>query len=213
MDVIPHKTPFWLKRLYPKRVWDGYETATNQKVIYLSFDDGPIPMVTPWVLQTLKSFDAKASFFCIGDNLKKYPEIAKQVLASGHSLGNHTFHHVNGWETPFETYCKEVDKTSDVFKSFNLDTQLFRPPYGKMTSKQADFVLEKNYKILMWDVLSKDYNQKLKPERLLQKSIKATQNGSIVVFHDSKKAFKNLNYMLPKYLQHFSKLGYNFKKL
>lgn len=213
MEIIPHKTPHWLKQLYPKRTWDGCHFEHQKKTIYLSFDDGPIPKVTPWVLKTLKEFDAKASFFCIGENLQKYPEIAEQVLAGGHSLGNHTFHHVNGWKTSFETYCEEVDKTTDLFENLNLQAHLFRPPYGKMTSKQADFVLKKNYKIIMWDVLSKDYNQKMNSEILLQKTIKATTNGSIVIFHDSEKALENLTYILPKYLRHFSQLGFSFKKL
>jgi peptidoglycan/xylan/chitin deacetylase (PgdA/CDA1 family) len=213
MEIVPHKTPLWLKQLHPKRTWDYAETLASEKVIYLSFDDGPIPEVTPWVLQTLKAFQAKASFFCIGENLQKHPEIAKQVLAEEHGLGNHTFHHVNGWKTSFEDYSKEVTNTESIFEKLNIETKLFRPPYGKMTSKQADFVFGKEYNIIMWDVLTKDYNANLNAEKLLQNSIKATTSGSIIVFHDSKKAFKNLTYLLPKYLQHFSELGYTFKKI
>lgn len=213
MDIIPHKTPFWLKQMYPKRIWDGVSANEGNKVIYLTFDDGPIPIVTPWVLEVLNEFSAKASFFCIGENLKKHREIAQQIVAGGHALGNHTLHHVNGWETPFKTYGKEVDETTNLFKKQNLKTDLFRPPYGRMTSKQAEYVLNKNYKIIMWDVLTKDYNTKLNPKILLQKSIEATVNGSIVVFHDSEKAFANLKFILPRYLKHFADLGYQFKAL
>lgn len=213
MDVFPHKTPFWVKQLYPKRIWDMHGKENMQKTIYLSFDDGPIPKVTPWVLKTLKEFDAKASFFCIGENLQKHSEIAERALNEGHALGNHTFHHVNGWKTSLETYAEEVQQTADLFTQIELKTHLFRPPYGKINSKQADFILKKNYKIIMWDVLTKDYNQGLQAEDLLSKSIAATRNGSIVIFHDSEKAFENLTYILPKYLQHFSQLGFSFKKL
>lgn len=213
MEIIPHKTPLWLKQFYPKRIWDYYETAKNQKLIYLSFDDGPIPKVTPWVLETLEKFDAEASFFCIGENLQKHSSIAKEVISKGHSLGNHTFHHVNGWKTSLKNYSEEVDKTQLILEDLGIETLFFRPPYGKISTNQADFVLQKNYKIIMWDVLSKDYKQSLDPKESLQKSIEATTNGSIIVFHDSEKAFKNLSYILPRYLQHFSDLGYRFKRL
>jgi peptidoglycan/xylan/chitin deacetylase (PgdA/CDA1 family) len=213
MEIVPHKTPSWLKQMYPKRIWDYINTGEQEKTIYLTFDDGPIPKVTPWVLKTLDLFEAKASFFCIGNNLKKHPELASLIVKKGHSLGNHTQNHVNGWKTNFGEYVDDFQLAEAEFKKHKLKTNLFRPPYGRITSKQAEYILKQKQLLVMWDVLTKDYAQHLNPEPLLQKSIAATESGSIVVFHDSEKAFKNLSYILPEYLAHFRKLGYQFKAI
>lgn len=199
------KTPNWLKRLYNKQVWD---IKTNKKVIYLTFDDGPIPEVTPWVLQELKKYNAKATFFCIGDNVKKYTSIYNAVLTEGHAVGNHTFHHFNAWKTNTDKYIADITKCSEYVSS-----KLFRPPYGKIKKSQRKLLLEKGYKIIMWDVLSADFDQSISKEKCLQNVLKNTKNGSIIVFHDSKKAFERLAYVLPKVLAHFSTLGFCFNKL
>lgn len=213
MNPIPHKTPKWVKKLYHKRIWDEYEKGRGSKTIYLTFDDGPIPEVTPWVMKTLAQYNAKASFFCIGENLKKNPKIAKQLLEDGHGLGNHTFQHLNGWKTPLSDYLEGVTQTEKLFDQLGLKTNLFRPPYGRITSLQAESISAKGYKIVMWDVLSKDYLKTKPASLLLQKSIEFSQSGSIIVFHDSQKAFTNLQYILPNYLRHFSDLGFTFEKL
>lgn len=212
MQVIPHKIPEWLKQLYPNRIWNK-TVADEKKIIYLTFDDGPVQEVTPWVLDVLAQYEAKATFFWIGDNLQKYPQVAHRVIKEGHRIGNHTFHHVNGWKVNDEEYAKEVLLTEEMLKKQQLQTDLFRPPYGRISSKQAKLLLQNNYKIIMWDVLSKDFVTTNNVDALLQKTIKATQNGSIVVFHDSLKAYKNLKYILPKYLHYFKKSGYHFDTL
>lgn len=213
MEIVPHKTPAWLKQMYPKRIWDYKNTCEQEKTIYITFDDGPIPKVTPWVLKILDQFKAKASFFCIGNNLKKHSDLASLIVQKDHSLGNHTQNHVNGWKTNLDEYVNEFKLAEAEFQKLELKTGLFRPPYGRITSKQAECILEQQHQIIMWDVLTKDYAQHLEPEPLLVKSIEATESGSIIVFHDSEKAFQNLSYILPKYLEHFSELGFNFKAL
>ncbi|GGE03255.1 polysaccharide deacetylase family protein [Psychroflexus salis] len=213
MEIVPHQTPLWLKQLYPKRIWSFETTKQKEKTIYLTFDDGPIPKITPWVLATLQKYNAQASFFCIGENLQKHSKIAQQVIAAGHSLGNHTQHHVSGWKIGFNKYIEDFELAQKEFEKQDFETKLFRPPYGKITTKQASFLLQKKIKIIMWDVLTKDYAKHLNPKELLEKSILATSSGSIVVFHDSEKAYRNLQYILPKYLAHFSKLGYQFKAI
>ncbi len=199
------KTPNWLKRLYNKQIWD---IKTNKKVIYLTFDDGPIPEVTPWVLQELKKHNAKATFFCIGDNVKKHTSIYNAVLTEGHAVGNHTLHHLNGWQTNTDKYIADITEYSEYVSS-----KLFRPPYGKIKKSQRKLLLEKGYKIIMWDVLSADFDQSISNEKCLQNVLQNTKNGSIIVFHDSKKSFERLAYVLPKVLAHFSALGFCFNKL
>lgn len=212
MYVVPHKTPTWLKLLYPKRIWNK-KPLDKDPSIYLTFDDGPIPEVTPWVLSVLEEYQAKATFFWIGENVQKHPEIAEQVIKKGHQIGNHTYHHINGWKAKEDEYYNEVKQTEEEFAKHKHKTKLFRPPYGRISSKQAKILFQKDYKIIMWDVLSKDFVATLNAEMLLQKSIRATQDGSIIVFHDSIKASKNLSYVLPKYLAYFTALGYTFKNI
>lgn len=196
--------PFWLKWLYPSLIWNK---SRNEKIIHLTFDDGPIPVVTPFVLNTLKKFDAKATFFCIGDNVQKHPEIYNQVLQEGHSVGNHTFNHLKGWRTNNADYLENVRKCSELVQS-----QLFRPPYGRGTRFQYS-ILGTQYSIIMWDVLSWDFDKNLSPEKCLKNVLQKTRNGSIVVFHDSLKAYPRLEYTLPLALKHWQEKGYSFKGL
>lgn len=196
--------PFWLKWLYPSLTWNK---SRKEKTIYLTFDDGPIPVVTPFVLNTLKKFNAKATFFCIGDNVRKYPEIYNQVLQGGHSVGNHTFNHLKGWKTKNQIYLENVEQCRKL-----VDSRLFRPPYGRGTRSQYA-LLSSDYSIIMWDVLSCDFDERLRPERCFEKVIEHTTNGSVVVFHDSLKAYPRLEYTLPRALEYWHKEGYTFGRL
>ncbi|TPE42168.1 polysaccharide deacetylase family protein [Pontibacter mangrovi] len=183
------------------------------KVLYLTFDDGPIPEVTPWVLEVLEKYNAKATFFCVGDNVAKHPEVARQVLAQGHRLANHTYNHLKGWQTPLQQYLENTKMCQqEVEKLQPHAPKLFRPPYGRITGKQAQ-KLREEYELVMWDVLTNDYDQNLSPEACLRQSIKSTQSGSIIVFHDSLKAKQNLMYALPRYVAHLTSLGYTFDTL
>ena len=200
---IPY-SPFWLQWIYPSLIW---HKSRDEKSIYLTFDDGPIPVVTPFVLNTLKSFNTKATFFCIGDNVTKHPEIFEQILADGHSVGNHTHNHLRGWDTTNEVYLDNVAQCAELVKS-----NLFRPPYGRAKRSQYS-MLGKQYSLIMWDVLSGDFDSDISPEKCLQNVVSHTKNGSIIVFHDSLKAFPRLEYALPKALEHFSSRGFSFLPL
>lgn len=200
--------------LYPRRIWDG---GREEKAIYLTFDDGPIPEVTPWVLEQLKQFHAKATFFCIGENLAEHSAIFKNVIAEGHSVGNHTYHHLNGWKTSSEEYLLNTLKAQQQMLHYApriaLQNAFFRPPYGKIKNKQARQLCDEGFKIVMWDIVSEDYNQNITPEKCLQNVLKNTVPGSLIVFHDSLKAEKNMKYTLPRVLEHYSELGYSFRSL
>lgn len=202
-----HKNNFLLKILYPSFLW---EKPASDKLLYLSFDDGPIPDITEWVLNQLENYQAKATFFCVGDNIRKYPAVFNAIIQAGHAVGNHTFNHKNGWKTPNEEYLHNVTTCQQVL---GQPARLFRPPYGKITRKQARELIASNYQIVMWDVLSGDFDASLLPETCFQKTVRYTEKGSIIVFHDSLKAWPRLQYVLPKYLAHFSSLGYRFEKL
>ncbi len=208
------KTPKLVHWLFPKRVW---AFSRKQPSVYLTFDDGPIPEVTPWVLDQLRKYDARATFFCIGDNIAKHPKIAQQILAEKHAIGNHTFHHKNGWKTSFEDYIKDFKLFNSEFKNIRKENtqskKLFRPPYGKMTSLQAKAILKKGHDIIMWNVLSGDYNQHISEEKCLSNVLKNIQEGSVVVFHDSLKAEKNLRYVLPKVLEYIKEQGWSCKAI
>ena len=206
--MLLHKTPIFARWLYPSLVW---KQTSNEKAIYLTFDDGPIPEVTPWVLKTLSEFEAKATFFCVGENIHKHSYIFKELLSKGHSVGNHTYHHVKGWETEATEYLKDFLKCEEELHKYGEEGRLFRPPYGKITFKQIKQLSSR--KIIMWDVLSGDFSQKLSAETVLKKSIQYSKSGSIIVFHDSLKAFDNLQYALPRYLEHFQSKGFTFKPL
>lgn len=201
------KSPLLLKWYYPSLLWNKSRT---EKVIYLTFDDGPIPNVTDFVLKTLKVFNAKATFFCIGDNIVKHPEVFERVKNDGHGIGNHTFNHLKGWKTDNETYLQNTLKCQEL-----TQTDLFRPPYGRIKKSQISNLKSQipGLKIVMWDVLSGDFDTKLSPEKCYQNVIKHTENGSIIVFHDSLKAFDRLSYALPKVLAYFSEKGFTFSTL
>ena len=198
------KTPALLKYVYPGLTWNKSRT---ENAIYLTFDDGPIPQVTPFVLETLAQFEAKATFFCIGDNMQKHPEIFEAVKAGRHAIGNHTFNHLRGWNTPDELYLENVEQCNQLVK-----TRLFRPPYGRAKKSQLA-VLKKQYEVIMWDVLSGDFDPDLSPEKCYQNVVAKSSNGSIVVFHDSLKAWPRLEYVLPKALAFWQDKGYVFKSL
>jgi peptidoglycan/xylan/chitin deacetylase (PgdA/CDA1 family) len=198
------KTPQLIQDLFPNFIW---RISTEEPVIYLTFDDGPIPEVTPWVLQTLDQYDAKATFFCVGDNIRKHPEVFRSVVEAGHSVGNHTFHHLNGWATDNIRYFHDVRQGARMAR-----TELFRPPYGKLTRRQALF-LQRHYSIVMWDVLSGDFDVHASGEQCLHNVVEYAGPGSIVVFHDSLKAEKQLRHALPRMLRHFSSDGYRFEAL
>jgi peptidoglycan/xylan/chitin deacetylase (PgdA/CDA1 family) len=201
------KTPWLLKKLYPQLHWNR---DRSQPVIYLTFDDGPIPLVTPFVLSTLKQYHAKATFFCIVDNVQKHPDVYQQLLTNGHAIGNHTFNHLKGWKTEDEVYIDNFLKADELLK-----TSLFRPPYGRIKRSQITLLkaLKPDLQIIMWDVLSGDFDMALKPADCLKGVLKHTGNGAIVVFHDSLKAFKRLEYVLPRALEVWNKLGYRFEVL
>ncbi|UEG53994.1 polysaccharide deacetylase family protein [Mucilaginibacter daejeonensis] len=198
------KTPWLLKKLYPQLIWN---MNRERRVIYLTFDDGPIPVVTPFVLETLKKYNAKATFFCIGDNISKHPDIYQQLIADGHAIGNHTYNHLKGWETDDNTYVQNFQKASDL-----MLTSLFRPPYGRIKRSQIRQLkaLQPDLRIIMWDVLSGDFDTTLKPANCLKGVLKYTSNGAIVVFHDSLKAFERLEYVLPRALEEWAKAGFEF---
>ncbi|MCW9036738.1 MULTISPECIES: polysaccharide deacetylase family protein [Altibacter] len=201
------KTPKFFRWIYPKRIW-AFPQESNS--VYLTFDDGPIPEVTPWVLDILKQFNAKATFFCIGDNTRKHPALFQRILAEGHTIGNHTFHHVNGWKLDTSAYLQEVLRAEAIFKTEDKKVPnklFFRPPYGKLRSSQAKALQKKGYYIVMWDVLSADFDANVSEEVCLQNVLKHIQPGSIVVFHDSIKAQKNLRYALPKVLEFLNANG------
>ncbi|MCB0636165.1 MAG: polysaccharide deacetylase family protein [Lewinella sp.] len=198
------KTPKFIQNLFPNFTW---RIPTEEKVLYLTFDDGPIPEVTPWVLEQLAAYDAKATFFCVGDNIRKHPGVMDAVLAEGHSIGNHTFNHLNGWTSDNLPYFHNIRHCAQLTQSV-----LFRPPYGKLRPRQAQF-LQRHYRIVMWDVLSGDFDPNLSEEQCLHNVISNAEAGSIIVFHDSLKAEEKLRYALPRTLEHFSQLGYRFDAL
>lgn len=198
------KTPQFIQKLFPNFTW---RVPTNDKVIHLTFDDGPIPEVTPWVLDQLAQHDAKATFFCVGDNVRKHPDVLDMVRKDGHSLGNHTFNHLNGWLSDNIQYFLNVRRCAHALRS-----NLFRPPYGRLKPGQGDF-LQRHYRIVMWDVLSGDFDPEISAEQCLKNVLENTRRGSIIVFHDSLKAWGKLQYVLPQVLSHFASLGYRFERL
>jgi peptidoglycan/xylan/chitin deacetylase (PgdA/CDA1 family) len=203
------KTPFLFKQIRKKKLlWEmPPHGEQEQKRVFLTFDDGPIPVVTEEVLQILDEYQAKATFFMVGDNVRKYPEEYRKVIEKGHTIGNHTHHHIKGWSTSNEDYLDDIELANEF-----LQSNLFRPPYGRIRLQQINALTEK-YKIVMWSVLSVDYDKRITPEQCVRNVIDNTKDGSIIVFHDSLKARKNLLYALPKVLKHLSEEGYAFKSL
>ena len=196
------QTPAFIHRLFPELLWN---VPVTDNVIYLTFDDGPHPDITPKVLNILAQYDARGCFFCVGNNVQKYPDIFHQVKEAGHVTGNHTYHHINGWRTPDEVYFRDVEACQKLVRA-----HYFRPPYGKIMPSQMRY-LKKHYQLVMWSVVTYDYDASISPEECLQIATGKTQQGSIVVFHDSLKAQKNMLYALPRFLEHFSKQGYRFE--
>ena len=194
--------PRFIQRLYPERIW-AFSRSSNS--VFLTFDDGPIPEVTPWVLDKLKKHNAKATFFCIGENVQKHPEVFQKILSEGHSVGNHTFNHLKGTKTETSEYIENVEKAGRQMENnseFKIqNSKLFRPPYGKITPIQAKKLQKKGIKIVMWDIISYDFDATISEEQCLQNVLKNIKPGSIIVFHDSLKAEKNLRYVLPKVLE------------
>ena len=214
------KIPTIIQRILKNYIWSFPFSKNDQKTIYLTFDDGPTEGITEWTLNELKKYNAKATFFCIGKNIENHPRIYQRIVNEGHSIGNHTHNHLNGWKCSNAKYLKNIelaDKAIQKFNKSNLKTinseQLFRPPYGKIKPLQAIKLRENGYKIIMWDVLSVDFDQKITVEKCLKNVIENTKNGSIVVFHDSIKASENLKYSLPKVLDYFRNKGYVFKRI
>lgn len=223
------KTNRLIKTIFPNYVWD---IPNNANKVYLTFDDGPTPEITEWTLAQLTLYNAKATFFCIGDNVRKFPELFQKVINEGHSIGNHTFNHLNGWNTSNELYLKNVGLCnteltakysvfSDQYSSkndckpntehSNLTTdhsRLFRPPYGKIKPFQSRILRKSGYKIIMWDVISYDFDATVSQEECLENVLKNVQSGSIIVFHDSKKAYPNLEFVLPRTLQFLTEKGF-----
>jgi len=195
---------FFLKYFFPSLTW---RINTKEKNIYLTFDDGPHPEITPWVLETLKKFDAHATFFCVGQNVKNHPEIFRRIIESNHSVGNHTMNHLNGWKTSDDVYRADILECKKLIPS-----KLFRPPYGKIKNSQSR-KLKNEFNIYMWDVLSKDYDSTLTGEECYQRVIRKTNKGSIIVFHDSVKAEERLKVALPEVLKYFNEKGFKCEAL
>lgn len=193
-----------LKKIFPDLIW---EINTKEKEIYITFDDGPHPEITPIVIKALDKYDAKATFFCVGENVMKYPDTFKLMLSNGHKVGNHSYGHLNGWKVSNNDYFENIEKANIL-----IESNLFRPPYGRIVPSQIK-ILKKKYSIIMWTVLTYDFDKKVSRKRCLKNSITVTKPGSIVVFHDSLKSAKNLNYALPLFLKHFNEKGFVFKSL
>ena len=198
------RPPTYLRFLYPGVVWNK---PTNEKILYLTFDDGPTPEVTTAVLDLLYSYQAKATFFCIGENVKKHPTLYNRIIEEGHTIGNHTHTHPNAWKVNGDFYLNDVEEARKV-----IDSNLFRPPYGKLTPRTL-FALRKKFRIIMWDVISCDFDDKVSAEQVEQNVVDYATNGSIIVFHDSVKAAPRMLEVLPAILKHYTELGFSFLKL
>nr|WP_315149484.1 polysaccharide deacetylase family protein [uncultured Flavobacterium sp.] len=206
------KTNTFIKKIFSNYVWDVHNTENK---IYLTFDDGPTPDVTEWVLEELKKHQAKATFFCIGKNIENNPDLFKRVVNDGHAIGNHTFNHLNGWNTSTDDYLENIALCNSEIDNLdseicNLQSKLFRPPYGKIKTSQSKELRKLGYKIIMWDVLSADFDQTITPEKCLENVLQNAVSGSIIVFHDSNKAYKNLEYVLPRSLKILKERGFTF---
>ncbi|MBS1601008.1 MAG: polysaccharide deacetylase family protein [Bacteroidetes bacterium] len=200
------KTPWILKKIYAKCIWN---MPREKKIIYLTFDDGPHPVATPFILDELKKYSAKATFFCIGKNVVEHHDLYRRIIAEGHRVGNHTHHHLNGWKTTDQKYFDDIRQAAKY-----IDSNLYRPPYGRISHFQINNLKNSlGYHIVMWDVLSADFDRNINGDRCAINVIANTKPGSIVIFHDSEKAYDRMRVALPKVLGHFSEQGYNFEAI
>lgn len=209
------KTNTFIKKIFSNYVWD---IPNVENKIYLTFDDGPTPEITEWVLDELKKYEAKATFFCIGKNIKNHTAIFLKIINEGHSIGNHTYNHLKGWNTFTTDYLDNIELcNSEILNASpvhsGLKSKLFRPPYGKVKKSQSEKLRQLGYKIIMWDLLCADFDQSITPEKCLENVIQNIESGSIIVFHDSVKAFKNLEYTLPRSLEILKKRGFIFEAI
>jgi len=205
MNLTPVTIPKVIKTMFPNFIWN---INAEEKALYLTFDDGPTPIITDWVLDCLKDYNAEATFFCIGKNVELYPQIYNRILEEKHAIGNHTFNHLKGWKTKTSEYIEDVNKATN-----QINSNLFRPPYGRIKSKQSKLLIDDGFKIVMWSVLSLDWDKNVSKNQCFNNVIEKSESGSIIVFHDSEKASKNIKYVLPKALDYFTKKGYVFKRI
>ncbi|NBU80911.1 MAG: polysaccharide deacetylase family protein [Flavobacteriaceae bacterium] len=215
------KTNYFIKKIFPNYIWD---IPNHENKVFLTFDDGPIPEITEWTLEQLKKYDAKATFFCIGNNIEKHPDIFQKIIDDNHAVGNHTFNHLKGWERDTPNYIENVSLCQTQIlspksliqsepKANRAQLNLFRPPYGKIKPSQSRILRKLGYKIIMWDILSYDFDQTITPEKCLDNVLKNVVNGSIIVFHDNVKAEQNLKYALPKTLAFLKEKGFVCAKI
>lgn len=206
---LPYRTPQWIMSIFPSLVWEMEADG-----IYLTFDDGPVPGVTEYVLDLLGQYNIKATFFCVGDNIRKHPDVFSRLIGGGHMVGNHTFNHLDAWQCPRSVYRDNIASCQAQLDLVPLvrDKRLFRPPHGRLTLSQYHQLTEL-YEVVMWSVLTQDFSSTDSSDDALQKSIRATRPGSIVVFHDNVKSEKKMRYMLPRFIDHFLAKGFEFKLL
>lgn len=202
--MYKHTIPSLFPLIAPSLTW---KVNTDDKVLYLTFDDGPHPRITPLVLRLLERFDAKATFFCVGENVQKHPATYREILSKGHKTGNHTYNHLPGWSTANKRYFENTARAATL-----IDSKLFRPPYGRISPSQIR-VLKKQYRIVMWSILTRDYDGHLDKEKATADLLKKTGKGDVVVFHDSERAETNMLYILEHMLVHFSSLQFRFDTL
>lgn len=202
---LPARVPQWLKMLYPKRIW---QMDVHEKTLFISFDDGPHEIITPQVLDILEKHRAKATFFCLGKNVLQHPSIFERIIAEGHAVGNHSHHHLNGWKSTDEEYLDDV-----VAASRWIPSNLFRPPYGRLKSSQARRLQAAGFKVVMWSVLSADYNKKISKEKCAVRVSKHIEPGAIVLFHDSEKAANNMLHALEMLLKNATEQGFRFEAM
>lgn len=206
-DLYLVKTPGWLKRLYPGCEWN---IKGNPKTLYLTFDDGPNPVSTPFILEQLKAYNARATFFCIGDNVQKHPELYKHILAGGHATANHTMHHINGWKLGDDAYIADIKEAAQF-----IENKMFRPPYGRIKRSQIRKLKQEvpGSRIIMWNILAGDWEQSLTPEKCLRQMLKKIGDNDIIVLHDSDKAWPRVQHVLPELLKHYTGMGYAFEAI
>lgn len=204
--MLIEQPPFLYRMFFPNTYWRI--PKSDQKTVYLTFDDGPIPEVTPWVLDVLDKYGIKATFFCVGDNVRRNNDLYKEILSRGHRVGNHTHNHLQGWKTLMRKFVKNAE-IADTY----IHSDLFRPPHGHMRYPQSLALRKKGYKIIMWDVVTRDYSWRMTPEDVLENVKKYTRDGSIIVFHDSLKSEKNIHYALPLAIEWLEEQGYSFETI